>query len=42
MIVGMHNMLSQYYSFLAKKFQDWVTEKKQVEPGDRFFALLDE
>ncbi|TVV25331.1 DUF87 domain-containing protein [Weissella cibaria] len=38
----MHNMLSQYYSFLAKKFQDWVTEKKQVEPGDRFFALLDE
>lgn len=44
-------MLNQYYSFLAKKFQDWVTPKeegskqetlKQVAPGDRFFALLDE
>ncbi|WP_270318626.1 hypothetical protein [Weissella confusa] len=38
-------MLNQYYSFLAKKFQDWVTPKeegskqetlKQVAPGDRF------
>lgn len=35
-------MLNQYYKFLTKRFNEWIKSDNRVQPGNRFFALLDE
>lgn len=35
MIVGMHNMLSPFYNYLAAKFLEFL-QKTEIKPGDRY------